>query len=136
VPSDSFKPSGKQIWDHVAWAIEALEAGVDYTRFITDKHDDLAFDLLGVSEMPDVLDWVLVFLREIRDLGPQNCFIYHGWVDRSYEPDYEGLPLFPFVFESSHFPDKEIYLKFGVLKTNDAATPHLYCHLDLHESHA
>ena len=131
---DSFQPSSKQIWDQVSWGIAALEAGVDYAQIIHHKHDDLAFELLGVTDIADVLDWVLVFLREIMEKGPKECFIPHGWVDRCYESGYNGLPLFPYVFESQHFPNQEIYLKFGILKTTDEATPHIYCHLDLHAS--
>lgn len=127
------QPSDKQIWNHIAWGIEALEAGEDFIRIIAHKHDDDALEFLGVDTMNDVIGWILVFLREIKELGPKECFIPHGWADRCKESGYTDLFLYPYVFNSQHF-NKTIYLKFGIRKTEEKENPHLYCHLDLHKS--
>ncbi len=133
VLKNSFQPSGKEIWNHVTWAIEALEAGEDFIRIIANKHNDEALEFLEVDNMNDVFRWVLVFLREIKDIGPRKCFVPHGWADRCTESGYTDLFLYPYVFQSQYFT-RTIYLKFAIRKTEDSETPHLYCHLDLHES--
>lgn len=133
MPPDSFQPSGKQIWNHVAWAIEALEAGEDAIQIIAHKHDHLAFKFLGVDTIDDVLVWMLVFLREIKEIGPQECFISHGWADRCSEKGYTDLFLYPYVLKSKHF-ETPVYLKFAIRKSPSGKGPHLYCHLDIHES--
>lgn len=133
MPSDSFQPSDKQIWDHVDQGIKALEKGTSHVRTIADKHNQEALEFLGVTSMNEVMDWVLVFLREIKDFGPRDCFISHGWVERCYEPDFSDLFLFPFVFTSAYFSDP-IYLKFGIRKNETTSEPNVYCHLDLHQA--
>jgi len=115
-------------------AIAALEAGESHIKLIASKHNALAFAFLDVTKMEHVLEWALVFLREIQEFGPPNCFIGHGVTQRCKEKNFTDLFLFPYVFQSAYFEDK-VYLKFGIRKSDLIVDPpHFYCHLDLHKS--
>ena len=128
------QPSDGEICGKVTMAIAALEAGESHIELIASKHDSLAFDFLGVTKMKHVLPWALVFLREIKEIGPLECFIHHGKAQRCKEKDFTDLFLFPYVFKSAYFED-EVYLKFGIRKSDLIKDPpYFYCHLDLHKS--
>jgi|GEM_PF-2307553 len=127
-------PSDGEICGKVALAISALEAGESHIELIHKKHNQLAFDFLGVTKVEEVYGWALTFLHEIREMGPVSCFIHHGKAERCTENHFTDLFLFPYVFKSSHFED-EVYLKFGIRRSKLVTDPpHFYCHLDLHKS--
>ena len=132
-PRDSIQPSNKQIWDHVDQGIKALEYGTSHVRIIADQHNQAALEFLDVDKMEDVLDWVLVFLKEIKEKGERSCFISHGWADKCTKINYEDVHLYPFVFQSSYFKDP-IYLKFAIRKSATTNEPNIYCHLNLHQA--
>ncbi|MGD9419408.1 MAG: hypothetical protein Q7R22_010730 [Verrucomicrobiota bacterium JB025] len=109
-----------------------MEAGEEFTSFINEKHHQRAFDFLGTNDATEIFDWALTFLHEIREAGPVACFATR-FVERSYEPGYDDLFLFPYKIKSEHFDDV-VYLKFGIRTiTGESGKTHHYCHLDLHE---
>jgi hypothetical protein len=89
-------------------------------------------DFLQANDMDDVLDWVAVFLQEIKQIGPVDCFA-QKFVYPSYHTGFHDLLLFPYRWHSPSLGEW-VYLKFGISTVTDSkGTTYTYCHLDCHE---
>lgn len=125
---DRHEPSDKEKCQKIDQAIAAIDAGD--IAIIADRHNQLAMDFLDADDMDEVLDWVAVFLPEIKAIGPVRCF-----VGRYADPSnhFREILLFPYHWDSPSL-GKRVYLKFGIktVKSEDGKT-HTYYHLDCHE---
>jgi hypothetical protein len=131
-PRPWHEPSDKEKCQKIDQAITALESGIEFFQIIADKHNQLAFDLLGVSEAEEIADWALTFLHEIKAAGPIQCFVGRK-AKRCYEAGYSNLFLFPYKIQSEYF-DEIIYLKFAIQTLEPpSGKTYYYCHCTLHE---
>ena len=127
------EPSDREKCQKIQQAITALEAGEEFFQIIADKHNQLAFDFLNISDPMEIADWALTFLYEIQQADPVKCFV-NKKAKRCSEPGYDKIFLFPYAIQSKHF-DQKVYLKFGI-KTRESKTgqTRYYCHCTLHEN--
>lgn len=125
------EPSAKEKCQKIDQAIAAIDDGS--IAIIADRHNQLAMDFLEAVDMDEVLDWVAVFLQEIKDIGPTQCFVGR-FADRcDRHPAYNDLFLFPYHWNSPSLGER-VYLKFGIRTvTGPDGKSHTYCHLDCHE---
>lgn len=123
-------PSDREKIQKIDHAIKAIEN--ERVLVIAEKHlaDDLEF--LDVDSFDEALDYFYEFLKEIKKIGPIECF--HGRVaERCYEKGFTDIFLFPYVW-SSPCLGCGIYLKFGIRTvTSKSGVQTHYCHLDCHE---
>ena len=129
-PKKPHEPGNREICQKVEQAIAALELG--NITIIADRHNQLAMDFLGASDMDEVLDWVAVFLPEIKDAGPVQCFV-GKYANPCSHKGFDDLLLYPFHWDS---PSRKarVYLKFGIrTETSGTGKTYIYCHLDCHE---
>ncbi len=132
-PNDRHEPSRKEKCQKIDQAIAAIEAGS--IAIIADRHNQLAMEFLEAETMDDVLDWVAVFLQEIKNLDPACCFVGR-FAQRCNHPGFGDLFLFPYHWDSPSL-EKRVYLKFGIQTvTQPDGKKHTYCHLDCHEDQA
>jgi hypothetical protein len=127
---DRHEPSAKEKCQKIDAAIAAIEDG--NISIIADRHNQLAMDFLAASDMEEVLDWVAVFLQEIKAIGPVSCFAGR-FAERCSHSGFNDLFLFPYHWNSPSLGER-VYLKFGIktVQTPDDKT-HTYYHLDCHE---
>ncbi|MCX6865343.1 MAG: hypothetical protein NTV46_03845 [Verrucomicrobia bacterium] len=128
---DRHQPSPHEKCQKIEQAIKAIEAGA--IAIIAERHNQLAMDFLEADDMGEVLDWVAVFLEEIRAIGPIQCFVGQ-FAESCTEPGYRDIYLFPYHWYSHSFGER-VYLKFGIktVKGLDGRTHTYYYHLDCHE---
>lgn len=133
-PKDRHEPSAKEIFQKIEQAIAAIDAG--NIAIIGERHNQLAMDFLDAVDMDEVLDWVAVFLGEIKEIGPVRCFVGRFAERCTQHPGFSDLFLFPYHWNSPALGER-VYLKFGIrtVTTTDGKT-HTYCHLDCHEDQA
>ena len=124
------EPSAKEKCQKIDQAIAAING--DSIAIIADRHNQLAMDFLEADDMDEVLDWVAVFLREIKTLGPVQCFVGR-FAERCSHAGFNDLFLFPYHWDSPSLGER-VYLKFGIRTvTGPDGKSHTYCHLDCHE---
>ena len=106
------KTSEKVIINRIDEAIAAIEA--ESFVVIDDRHDEEAMELCGVTSMDEVFTYVLAFLKEIKAIGPLNCFARRNLtVEKSYHEGFKEIELFGYVWDSE-LVGQRVYLKFGV----------------------
>ncbi len=129
-PRNRHEPSAHEKCQKIEQAITALDAG--NITIIADRHNQQSMDFLDAVDMEEVLDWIAVFLREIRTIGPIACFV--GKVAHpSDHGGFQDLHLFPYHWDSPSL-GAQVYLKFGIKSVKDSnGNTHTYCHLDCHE---
>jgi hypothetical protein len=125
---DRHEPSDKEKCQKIDQAIASIDAG--NIAIIADRHNQLAMDFLDADDMDEVLDWVAVFLPEIKGVGPSRCFV-GKYADPSNH--FRDIFLFPYHWDSPSL-GKRVYLKFGIKTVQSAdGKTHTYYHLDCHE---
>ncbi len=99
---------------------------------IADRHNQLAMDFLEAEDMDEVLDWIAVFLGEIKNIGPVECFVGR-YAERCKHVGFDNLFLFPYHWASPTLR-RNVYLKFAIKTViGPDGKSHTYCHLDCHE---
>ena len=125
------EPSDHERCQRIDQAIKAFADGSNIF-LIAEKHNQLAMEFLQAHDMDEVLDWVAVFLQEIKEIGPAQCFVGR-YALPCYERGFEHLLLYPYHWDSPSLGER-VYLKFAI---NTVVTPdgkiHHYYHLDCHE---
>ena len=128
---NSHRPSDKEICQKITQAIEALQA--NRYLFITSRHRSTENEFLQISTEEELLDWVAVFLDEIQEIGPVECFVNPN-IPRCSHKGYKNLFLFAYAWRSLSL-DEDAYLKFAIRKESTATgETRYYCHLDCHEN--
>jgi hypothetical protein len=128
-------PLTTEICNKVYEALEAVE--LDNIEIINDRHNQEAIEICEASSMDEVFDFIKVFLEEIKNIGPVQCFYAakpSGIADRCYHPGFDDIFLFPYAWDSPSMGQR-IYLKFGIRKKSKKRPHQLltYFHLDCHE---
>ncbi len=128
------EPSDREKCQKIDQAIAGFDAG--NLAIIADRHNQLAMDFLDADDMDEVLDWVVVFLQEIKSAGPVECFVGRHAMRCTQHPGYGDLFLFPYHWDSPSLGER-VYLKFGIrTEQGPDGTTYTYCHLDCHEDQA
>jgi len=132
-PRNRHEPSAHEKCQKIDQAIAAIDGGE--ITIIAERHNQLAMDFLQASDMEEVLDWVAVFLQEIKDIGPDRCFV-GKFAARSDHRGFCDIFLFPYHWDSPS-RGKRVYLKFGIKTVRDAdGKTHNYYHATCHEDRA
>lgn len=125
-----YVPGAKEVGKKVRDAIQALEDG-NY-EIADDNQNARTFESLGVSTMEEVLEHVLVFLDEINDLGPQECYCgIGGRVEFCNKRGYSDVRLYAYCWHSN-IMKKWMYMKFG-LRSRNSKISFTYIHLSCHD---
>ena len=107
------RPSTREMCKKIADALAALRSG-KFTQVVT-KHiyGDLAdLELDSASDLPGLL---IELLEEIQTIGPVECYRGGKPPQRSYEPELNGLELWPYSWQSERL-GRAMYLKFAMKK--------------------
>lgn len=123
-------PGSKEVGTKIREAIKALENGT--YEIVDDLQNARTFDSLGVDTMEDVLEHVIEFLEEIRELGPDKCFCgIGGRVEFCNKRGFSDLRLYAYRWFSENM-SKWMYLKFGLRKRGETSI-FTYMHLSCHD---
>ena len=117
------RPSNKEIYDKVCFALESLRAGrwqIGLTKHLTGDLAELELD--STQDLPNLL---IELLEEIKAAGPVSCYAGSRPPQRSYEREIQDLELWAYHWQS-HRLGKRMYLKLAMKKQ-------WYIHVDCHE---
>lgn len=109
------RPSDREIINKIYHATKAIEdrkrSIAEYINFVSDQYD------LGIGETEDLWPLLLIFLEEIKLVGPINCYIGKRPPESSYSKGIKGLELWVYCWDSKSM-NKKMYLKFCIKKDN------------------
>jgi len=125
-----YVPRPKEVGKKIRDAISALENG-EY-QIIDASQNQRTFDCLGVNTMEEVLQFVLDFLDEILDAGPETCFCgIGGRMEFCNKRGFHDVRLYAYSWDSA-IMTKRMYLKFR-LKRKGNTPVFTYMHLSCHD---
>lgn len=118
------RPSTGEIINKVADAIAAINAGkrsIPVSKHFVSDQDDL-----GIEDTKDLWPLLVVFLEEIKAIGPVDCYAGGKPPQKAYEVAVKDKELWAYSWDSQAM-SKKMYIKFCLVKGQ-------YFYMGCHES--